>query len=218
MFIWYTQERLSVGQITDRLTKLRVPTPSDRGRKVAQRERGVGQWSKSSVARILRCPIYTGVMYHFRYRRAKKSTNVTKRPEQDWVGVPVPVIIDKAIWEVAQRRLDEGRSLSKRNGKRKYLLGRRIRCQCGYAIFGTSDRWQRWYRCGGRSSYAVHRCNQNTLRQGRLRSEALAAQGVDPLPEYVPPAEFKGSRTEGRRLRDEASANSYSVLSPQHSC
>jgi hypothetical protein len=107
MFIWYTQERLSVGQITDRLTKLRVPTPSDRGRKVAQRERGVGQWSKSSVARILRCPTYTGVMYHFRYRRAKKSTNVTKRPEQDWVGVPVPVIIDKAIWEVAQRRLDD---------------------------------------------------------------------------------------------------------------
>jgi anaerobic selenocysteine-containing dehydrogenase len=29
-----------------------------------------------------------------------------------------------------------------------------------------------------------------------LRCEALAAQGVDPLPEYVPPAEFTGSRTE----------------------
>ena len=54
MFIWYTQERLSVGQITDRLTNLPVPTPADRGRKVAQRQRGAGQWSKSSVARILR--------------------------------------------------------------------------------------------------------------------------------------------------------------------
>ncbi|HEX9439183.1 MAG TPA: molybdopterin oxidoreductase family protein [Roseiflexaceae bacterium] len=50
-----------------------------------------------------------------------------------------------------------------------------------------------------------------------LRSEALAAQGVDPLPEYVPPAEFKGSRTEGRGLTNEASANSYLVLNPQPS-
>jgi site-specific DNA recombinase len=74
MFIWYTQERLGVGQITDRLTKLRIPTPSDRGRKVAQRERGVGHWSKSSVARILRCPTYTGVMYHFRYRHLVQAT------------------------------------------------------------------------------------------------------------------------------------------------
>jgi len=103
-------------------------------------------------------------MYHFRYRRAKKSTSVTKRPESEWVGVPVPAIIDKVIWDAAQRRLDEGRAMSKRNGKHEYLLGRRIRCQCGYAMFGSSDRWKRWYRCTGRDSHAVRRCDQKEVK------------------------------------------------------
>jgi hypothetical protein len=38
------------------------------------------------------------------------------------------------------------------------------------SAFGTSDRWQRWYRCGGRSSYAVHRCNQKEVKADLIES------------------------------------------------
>ena len=41
--------------------------------------------------------------------------------------------------------------------------------------------------------------------------------GLDPLPEYIPPAEFKGLRTEIRGLSQDSPNDSHSVLSPQSS-
>lgn len=50
-----------------------------------------------------------------------------------------------------------------------------------------------------------------------LRCDAMRAHGVDPLPEYTPPAEFKGLRTEGRGLSQNSLDSSNSILSPQPS-
>ncbi|MDQ2997099.1 MAG: molybdopterin-dependent oxidoreductase, partial [Chloroflexota bacterium] len=46
---------------------------------------------------------------------------------------------------------------------------------------------------------------------------AMIAEGLDPLPTYVEPAELRGLRTEGRGLRQSLFDSADSVLSPQHS-
>jgi anaerobic selenocysteine-containing dehydrogenase len=50
-----------------------------------------------------------------------------------------------------------------------------------------------------------------------LYCAAMIAEGLDPLPTYVAPAEFKGLRTEGRGLRQSSLTSADSVLSPQSS-
>ena len=50
-----------------------------------------------------------------------------------------------------------------------------------------------------------------------LYCAAMIAEGLDPLPSYAPPAEFKGLRTEGRGLSQDSPDGSHSVLSPQSS-
>ncbi len=50
-----------------------------------------------------------------------------------------------------------------------------------------------------------------------LYCAAMIAEGLDPLPTYVVPAEFKGLRTEGRGLSQDLPDSSHSVLSPQSS-
>jgi len=50
-----------------------------------------------------------------------------------------------------------------------------------------------------------------------LYCAAMIAEGLDPLPMYVVPAEFKGLRTEGRGLRQSSLDRADSVLSPQSS-
>jgi anaerobic selenocysteine-containing dehydrogenase len=50
-----------------------------------------------------------------------------------------------------------------------------------------------------------------------LYCEAMREHGLDPLPEYVLPDEFKGLRTEGRGLSRDTPDDSHSILSRQSS-
>jgi anaerobic selenocysteine-containing dehydrogenase len=61
------------------------------------------------------------------------------------------------------------------------------------------------------------RCFPTPSGKVELYCEAIAAAGLDPLPEYTPPAEFVGLRNEGRGLSYDSSARPSSVLSPQSS-
>jgi anaerobic selenocysteine-containing dehydrogenase len=50
-----------------------------------------------------------------------------------------------------------------------------------------------------------------------LRCAAMIEAGLDPLPEYAAPAEFKGLRSEDRGLSQSSLDSSHSVISPQSS-
>lgn len=157
IFGWYMQG-MGLIRITNKLSELRIPTPSDNGRKVPQRAKAVGQWGKGTVHRILKAHVYAGILYHFRFKRAKNDARTERRDPSEWVGVPVPAIISKEVFDEVQKRLVEGRQLSPRNTKRFYLLGRRMRCSCGYAMIGTTTNRRRCYRCNGSSKDAVNSC------------------------------------------------------------
>lgn len=158
IFEWYVVERLSTGRIADRLTDMHIPTPSDGGRNIAQRVRGPCEWSKTTVARILHGYPYIGIMYHDKHKRKRNSTKVEERPMEEWIGVSVPAIIDLPLWQAAQKLLAEGAPMSRRNCKNFYLLGRRVRCQCGKAMYGKDDHGTLVYHCGGRDKSAARKC------------------------------------------------------------
>ena len=134
-------------------------------------KKGNTYWDSSSAYGILKNPAYTGLA-GFRKtktaRRIKKikssisSKNIARsdytsrrnRPEEDWIYIPVPAIIDKKIFDIAQQKLQDNIKFASRNRKNQYLLSGLLRCKtCGYAIYGRSAiRNKLYYRCKGQDN------------------------------------------------------------------
>ena len=98
-------------------------------------------------------------MFHNKYRRAHKSPQVFNRPKDEWIGVTVSAIIEPEIWAAAQSQAQENAPMSRRNAKNFYLLGRRIRCQCGKSMYGKDDHGKLVYHCGGRDRQVAVKCS-----------------------------------------------------------
>jgi site-specific DNA recombinase len=171
IFRW-RDEGLSAREITKRLTEARIPTPNDSGHGKAKRERGPGEWNRATIGRMLRNPTYAGEMPHYRWdHKGGKHAPVKTRPKAEWVLVPVPAIVDRALFDRVQAKLDTARLLSTRNAKNFYLLRRMIKCECGYSCTGkarsVNDRWpRRYYQCLGRRSEhnaIIHACDMPTV-------------------------------------------------------
>lgn len=92
-------------------------------------------WAKATVYKILKNMAYTGTAYFYKEKKRKigpHKVEVTKRPETEWLAVPIPSIIDQKIYDSAQRKLRKNSINSRRNTKRKYLLHSLVFCEhCG---------------------------------------------------------------------------------------
>lgn len=178
IFAWHTQELLSPAEIALRLTQQHAPTPSQRrDSAAANRKQPLDHWNRETVRWILRNPTYAGTFYAYKTAQPLgdepgKRAPRTVQPRADWVPIAVPPIIDQAIFDQAQRRLDAAPRLAFRNTKREYLIGRRVRCACGRAATGATS------SLSGRNTkrYAYYSCNS------RRRSK-----DQDPVECSVPP-------------------------------
>lgn len=53
------------------------------------------------------------------------------RPQDEWIKVPLPAIIDNELWDLAQKQLAVNREMAKRNNtKHEYLLKGLLSCGC----------------------------------------------------------------------------------------
>ena len=127
-------------------------------------------WSSAVVHHILADPIYAGTAYSNRYEyvAAKKPRAVRKpsysgkgcrklRPQEQWIAIPAPAIIDQASWDRAQAQLARNAVLSFRNNqKHNHLLRCLLTCgACGLAMYGIVRRSatgveRHIYRCSGK--------------------------------------------------------------------
>ena len=151
MYRLVLEERLSTRGLAGRLQDWGILTP-----------KGAKQWSPTTIARILANPVYKGAFYYQRteailpsrrltndpYKQAAK-TGSRPRPEEEWIDIPVPTIVDEAIWNAVQEQLRQNRLNSSRNNKKHaYLLRGLIRCpRCGGKYTGYSRDNFRGYRC-----------------------------------------------------------------------
>ena len=139
--LWIVNEGIFLNEVCRRLMKMRVPAP-----------KGGSRWSRGTVGRIFRNPVYAGRTYTGRTRTQDKRRIVC--PKERWIEIPNAVDRAAFTWEewiLIQSQLDINRERSPRNKKHEYLLGGRLFCRiCGRRIYGVPIHDKPYYRCSGR--------------------------------------------------------------------
>lgn len=179
IFDWYVHLLMTPAAIAVRLTEEQAPTPSQRRPEAGVRRKNPpGHWNRESVRLILRNPSYAGTFYAYRTEQPRgeqshKRPAPKKRPRSEWIPIPVPAIVDQALFDAAQHRLDAAPQLAFRNTQREYLVGRRVRCSCGKAATGATS------SLSGRNTrrYPYYSCNSRRRGQDQI----LAPCGIPPF-------------------------------------
>ena len=167
LYGWLIEERLTLRQILKRLNA--GPWLPRCGRR---------PWAAGTVHHILSDPVYTGTAYANRYEyvAARKPRGGRGsgcggrgcrrlRPEEQWIPIAVPPLIDRTTAERAVAQLARNAALASRDGKRHdYLLRCLLTCGgCGLAMFGTTRPTpggeRRYYRCGGKDCVRTGRAH-----------------------------------------------------------
>jgi site-specific DNA recombinase len=143
-FYLYTNERLSLVQLADRLNRMGMARP-----------RGGQRWRSSQMGRMLRNQTYAGTLWQNRWRmermnrgsRQKSCTSMIERPKEEQIPVAVPAIVTQELFNATQKRLEENLRLARRNTKREYLLSGLLKHACGSRMRGRSLGAYTYYLC-----------------------------------------------------------------------
>ncbi len=152
-------------------------------------------WGSSTISKMLHNPAYKGKAA-FKKTKAVKSSKKTKRtierkkgsyggghshkrtrPEEDWIYIPVPAIIEEKIFDIVQKRFQFNSKFSPRNNKKHhYLLSGLLRCKiCGYSVSGrfSPNKYttKLYYRCNGQDGSRFH--NGKVCAGHHVRADAL---------------------------------------------
>lgn len=149
IYYLYVTEKMKGPAIAKRLTEEAIPCRNSK-------------WRDTLIYSILKNEAYTGTAYMFKHRvlepkrspktkeyRRRKNTSRRTRPQADWVGIPVPRIIDDETWNKAQELLIKNSRTSKRNNnKNTYMLRGLVICGlCGSMASGYVSNKSTFYSC-----------------------------------------------------------------------
>jgi site-specific DNA recombinase len=139
--LWIRDEGISLNEVCRRLMKMRIAAP-----------KGGARWSRGTIGRIFRNPVYAGKSYAGKTRTQDKKRIACS--QEQWIEIPNAVDHPAFTWEEwldIQNQLDRNQPLSPRNKKHEYLLGGRFFCRtCGRRVYGIPIHGKRYYRCSGR--------------------------------------------------------------------
>jgi site-specific DNA recombinase len=167
-------EGLSVRDIARQLTHDGVLTRLDRGRGNGGSKRcASGIWEQGSVYKILTNVSYTGTAYYGKWEPVTRTVR-RLRPQEEWIAIPVPVIIETQLFEAVQAQLRQRKRLARRNRKQEYLLiGGRFRCgRCGRTMSGYTAHNRLLYRCA--SVYIIN--PEKGKCRGQIHADDAEAQ------------------------------------------
>ncbi len=150
--VWVADEGLTCRAVVRRLQEL--------GIKPRKSKRGV--WSTSTLSHLLRNKTYIGEAHYGKsyaivpehpfsnekYRKNKKTSR-KDRPEEEWIKIPTPAILDEDLFYRVQEQLKRNFAMSSRNRKNDYLLSGLIRHACGSTMAGEGPNGGKnlYYRC-----------------------------------------------------------------------
>jgi site-specific DNA recombinase len=160
--------------------------------------RGKTYWDRSTVWGILKNPAYKGRAAfgktklgpmrprlrggRNRQEQPRNGQSSYDTPAADWIGIPVPAIVEEELFDAVASQLEENRRRS-RAGRRgaRYLLQGILMCNCcRYAYYGkqislSGGKGKRrdygYYRCTGTDAcrFGGHRvCSNKQVRQDLL--------------------------------------------------
>ncbi len=147
-------------------------------------KRGSTQWYAPTLRQILIRPVYKGAVACNRYQpvtdrsRAERGLSIythTERPEEEWIILDAPAIVDETLWDACQRRLMTAKEDHSGNPKHRYLLSGLLVCPfCGRSLVGNTVNRPRKTMEATVSRYYL--CQQKRTKNG------LAALADDCLP------------------------------------
>ena len=141
------------------------------------------RWYDGTVHRILSNETYKGTWWYgkARYVSTEEGIQVYEQPEEEWIGVPFPPLVDEETWERARVLRRQRWTRAKRNTKVFYLLQHMMRCaECGFLMGGSAntkkevkrngklykyelDPPRRYYRCYGYQQMRLQ-CRAKSMR------------------------------------------------------
>jgi len=163
VFDWMARDRLTIGEVCRRLTRAGEVTRS-----------GKTVWDRSVVWGMLKNPAYQGTAAFGKTRqeplrprlRAQRGRPLQPRravstvavPQEDWLPIPVPALVEPEVFAAVQEQLQENRRHARQSQRGAlYLLQGLVQCQqCGYAYYGK--RLSPSARKGKPRAYAYYRC------------------------------------------------------------
>jgi site-specific DNA recombinase len=187
IFEWIGRDRLSLGEVCRRLTQAGVPTRT-----------GKTVWDRSVILGMLKNPAYKGMAAYGKTRSVpmkprlrpqrghplypRRPISVEDVPTDEWLSIPVPALVDEALFEAAQEQLAENRrhARQRQRGARYLLQGLLVCAQCHYGYYGKAvsnksakgkTRDYAYYRCIGTDAYrfgGVRVCDNLQVRTDKL--------------------------------------------------
>lgn len=116
-----------INGIAQYLTKQGIPT-----------KRGAKVWHRQVVRQMLMNRTYIGEFYQNRwntegmmgnkFKSSEERVRMRERPKEEWIQIPCPPIVDRAVFDYAQTLLKESRRRWAKQGRRDYLLSGLVRC------------------------------------------------------------------------------------------
>lgn len=150
IFAWYADLDWTMSAITQALNTQQIPSP------------GGKLWRRTAVQRILRHSAYRGETYWLRHAYPEETLGLPRkvgrghlqhprpvlRPVDEWITVPVPSIVESALWQRAQERIAVNTRFALRNTHNPYLLRGLLVCAvCRHTLQGQTNKRRVTYRC-----------------------------------------------------------------------
>jgi site-specific DNA recombinase len=181
IFHEYVTHGLTVRQIAKTLTLERIATPG-----------GAGQWSWSTVDRILREEAYIGTYYYNRKHcvavddgqgKKRQRYHCTERPRDEWIPISVPPILDLETFHQAARRGRDNQTFAPRNLKEDaYLLRKLVRCgRCGSSCSAITSKQTSAGQLRTSHYYVCLRKKSGFLKQERCGQRQIRADVLDEM-------------------------------------
>ncbi len=169
IFAWHANdEGANLYVIAQRLQAQGIPTP-----------RGAPKWVSQAVRSILRNSVYTGSWVVNRTCVGNDPSDRRKhlRPEQEWITLTVPAVIDQGTFLRSQQRHAHNAHYSRRHANaERWLLRGLVRCGechhacCAQASHSGRDKshWNYYYVCCNHTTEAFPRCHAPSVRAQEL--------------------------------------------------
>ncbi|MBB6240170.1 site-specific DNA recombinase [Pedobacter sp. AK013] len=114
----------------------RKKTTANRLNELGHRTRNGSQFSDTTIDRLLRDTTAKGARVANHTKSIGEGRKWVSKPEEDWIVLPCPALIDEQLWDKCNSILDEQAIKRVKTGRKsEYLLAGFVKCQCGTSMY-----------------------------------------------------------------------------------